>query len=61
MAVKTNINSVVENNIENFRKQRLCEGFYNSTKCVIFVEKSTLDKFFYSNHNKNQLIYDIMI
>jgi len=44
-AVDANIKFVAANNDKNPCRIRLCEGFYNSTKCVIFIKKSTLDTF----------------
>ena len=45
VGVDANINNATANNTKNPCKIRLYEGFYNSTKCVIFIKKSTLDTF----------------
>ena len=45
VAAVASINSAVVNNAKNPCKIRLYEGFYNLTKCVIFIKKNTLDTF----------------
>ena len=45
VAVDASIQCATANNTKNPCKIRLYEGFYNLTKCVIFMKKSTLDIF----------------
>ena len=45
VVVDASIKCATANNTKNPCKIRLYDGFYNSTKCVIFIKKSTLDTF----------------
>ena len=60
VAQDANIKFVAANNAKNPCRIRLCKGFYNSTKCVIFIKKSTLDTFFFTRFSLNSNKYVII-